>query len=419
MVGLFVGLGETTTFADGICHLIGAFGNSCVVETAEGLIIFDIGVKQYGSEIFREIRNITDKPVKYIIYSHGHFDHCFGYAPFIEEIQKKGWEFPQIIAHENCLNRFQKYRILDKYHDWLNRQQFASIVEYIDYSVSAHETLDPTIVIRGNEKYVFELDGLIFELYHEWGETDDALWLWFPEKEVIFAGDLIISGFPNVGNPYKVQRYPKHWALAMERMIEKKAEFLAPGHGRLIVGKETVKDVLSITAEAMHFVHDEVVKRMNQGKWFEEIYHEILEIYPDRLKNSEHLKPAYGCLQYAIHAVYRLYHGWYNSGNPTDLAPAKSIDIAKEFLKINSPEKYIEHGKRLFEKGKLQLALHIIDPVIKGIDPSNNDILLEALKLKLMILEQKVMVEPSFISSNILKNGTHQIRNKIKELKSL
>jgi len=404
----------TATFADGVCHLIGGFGNCGVVETDEGLVIFDITMKPLGSKIFRDLRNVTDKPIKYIIYSHGHFDHCFGFAPFLKEIKEKDWEMPEVIAHENCVKRFEKYRMLDKYHIWLNQQQFASLKTPIE--VSAHETLDPTIIIRGNEKYTFEFGGFTFELYPEWGETDDAIWLWLPEKKVIFAGDLMVSHFPNVGNPYKVQRYPKYWALAMERMMEKNADYLVPGHGELIEGKEKVKEVLSITAEAMNFVHDEVVKRLNEGKWFEQINHEMLEIFPEKLKNHPYLLPMYGCYEFAIHAVYRLYHGWYDTGNPTDLFPAKSADVAKEFLKVADSAKFLEQAKKTFEEGKLQLALHLLDVIINGTD-SENTLLLEALKLKSKVLKQKADTETSFIATNIINNGALALQPKIKELK--
>lgn len=415
-ISSFFGLGSSTTFADSVCHMLGTFGNCCIVETDEGLVVFDIAQEMFGSMAFNQLRTITDKPIKYLIYSHGHFDHCFGFKPLVEEIKKKGWEMPQIIAHVNCLKRWEKYRMLDKYHTWLNRLQFSSVVTEDYKGPFAHKTLDPTIIIRNND-FMFELGGFTFEIYHEWGKTDDALWLWFPEKKVIFSGDLIISSYPNVGNPYKVQRYPKQWAIAMERMMEKNSEYLAPGHGKLIEGKENVKDVLAITAEAMHFVHDEVVKRMNQGKWFEQIYHEMLEIYPDRFKQNRYLNPIYGSYQFAIHAVYRLYHGWYNSGNPTDLFPAKSDDVARELLKINSAKKYLEHGKTLVEEGKLQLALHVIDPVIVGIDSTNTKTLLEALELKVNILEQQVKDESSFIASNIISNEVNRLKSKIEEFK--
>ncbi len=415
-ISSFFGFGSSTSFADDTCHLLGTFGNCGIVETNEGLLMFDIAQERFGPMAFNQLRSITDKPIKYLIFSHGHFDHCFGFKPFLEEIKEKNWDLPQIIAHENCLKRWEKYRILDKYHRWLNRQQFASVIGDEYKGPSVNKSLEPTIIVQN--EFRFELGGFSFEINHEWGETDDALWLWFPEKGVIFSGDLVISSYPNIGNPFKVQRYPKHWALAMEHILEKEAYYLLPGHGKLIEGKEKVKDVLSITAEAMHFVHDEVVKRMNQGMWFEQIYHEMLDIYPDKFAKHEYLKPVYGCYAFAIHAVYRLYHGWYNSGNPTDLFPAKSEDVAGELVKIISPEKYIEHCRKLVDQGKLQLALHIIDPVIFGVSQDNSEILLEALQLKSSILRKKAEQESSFIASNIFNNEIINLEGRIAELKN-
>ncbi|NVM45705.1 MAG: MBL fold metallo-hydrolase, partial [Candidatus Lokiarchaeota archaeon] len=357
-------------------------------------------------------------PVKYIIFSHGHFDHAFGYGPFLEEIKQNGWEKPEVIAHENCVKRFEKYGILEEYHDWINKQQFSSVTKGGKGSVvSAREILNPTIILKNNESsYSFKLGDVSFEIYHDIGETDDSIWLWVPERKTICAGDLMVSSFPNVGNPFKVQRYPKDWAIAMEKMREKNAEYLAPGHGRLIKGSEDVRDALSITAEVMHFVHDEVVKRLNEGKWFEQIFHEMLEIYPEKFEKHKMLRETYGSYRFAIHAVYRLYHGWYDSGNPTDLFPSKTVDIAREFLKLNSEKEYLEHANKLYFEGKLQLALHILDIIIKGTDEQNIEMLTEALKLKLKILKEKAKDESAFIAENILENGAQQIKIRLKEL---
>jgi alkyl sulfatase BDS1-like metallo-beta-lactamase superfamily hydrolase len=416
-IKFFIGLFPPESFFDNTCHLIPSFGNIGVIETKEGLVLFDIALKDFAPRNFKALRSKTEKPIKYIIYSHGHFDHCFGFEPFLSEIREKGWDMPEVIAHENLINRFKKYQMLDDYHNWLNAQQFSSIKPDQNNVVSPHDTLDPTIILHGDEKYEFELGGIKFELNHDIGETDDSIWLWVPEKELICTGDLMISSYPNVGNPYKVQRYPKGWAIAMERMIEKEAKYIIPGHGKLIKGKQKVKEVLSITAEAMHFVHDEVVKRLNQGKWFEQIYHEMLKIYPDKYKNHEYLQPVYGCYQFAIHAVYRLYHGWYDSGNPTDLFPAHSKDVAKEFLQISDSKAYINHAKKLYDEKKHQLALHVIDTVIKGGDSLSKEEVIKALELKYKILKQKVKEEPSFIGANILNNGANQIKSELKKLK--
>jgi alkyl sulfatase BDS1-like metallo-beta-lactamase superfamily hydrolase len=415
-IKFFIGMIPPESFNNKTCHLIPSFGNMGIIETDEGLVMFDISLKQFGPRNFKKLRTLTQKPIRYIIYSHGHFDHCFGFEPFLSEIKEKGWEMPEIIAHENCVKRFKKYQMLAEYHNWLNAQQFASVMGRSDNIVSPHEVLDPTIILNGKKPYKFELGGLEFELNHDKGETDDSLWLWAPQKELICSGDLMISSYPNVGNPYKVQRYPKQWALAMENMMEKDAKYLIPGHGKLIEGKEKIREILGITAEAMHFVHDEVVKRLNEGKWFEQIFHEMLEIYPEKFKAHEYLKPLYGCYRFAIHAVYRLYHGWYDSGNPTELFPAKSENIAKELLKLNTSQRYYDHAKQLFDTNKYQLALHILDILIEGHRLIDEELYLDALILKNKILKEKATKEQSFIVRNILNNGAKQIKSKIKSI---
>ena len=166
-------------------------------------------------------------------------------------------------------------------------------------------------------------------------------------------------------------------------------------------------------------MHVEVVKRMNEGKWFEQIFHEMIEIFPDKLKNHEYLTPIYGCYEFTIHAVYRLYHGWYNTGNPTDLFPAKSQDIAKEFLKTSDESQFLKQAKKNIEEGKLQLALHLLDVIIKGTDQNNHELLLEVYKLKAKVLKQKSELETSFIASNIVINGATVLKQKIRELKKI
>ena len=418
-ISKWFGLLPPRKFCDDKCYFIPGMANSTVFETNKGLVIFDLPTKQNAMKTFQAIRKFTTKPVKYLIYSHGHFDHAYGSEPFIKEIKEKKWEIPEIIAHENCIRRFEKYKLLDKYHEWINRQQFASVIrDTTNQTVDPNKALYPTIILRGNESnYFFTLDGLEFELYHDKGETDDSIWLWVPEKEIICSGDLILSSFPNIGNPYKVQRYPKDWAIALDKMLEKGAKYLAPGHGQLIEGKENVEDALSITAEALHFVHDEIVKRLNEGKWFEDIYHEMLEIFPEKFRKHPMLKPIYGCYRFAIHATYRLYHGWYDSGNPTDLFPARKKDVAREFLIIANESKYLSRARLLFEEGKLQLALHVLDILILGEEEVSRETLIEALQLKFKILKKKVKQEPSFIAKNIINNAANQIKEKLKIIK--
>jgi len=141
-----------------------------------------------------------------------------------------------------------------------------------------------------------------------------------------------------------------------------------------------------------------------------------MKIFPEKF-NHEILAQVYGCYRFAIHAVYRLYHGWYDTGNPTDLFPAKTSEIANEFLKICDAEMYYIRAEKLFEEGKLQLALHIIDVIINATEKISSEILIETLKLKVKILQEKEENEPSFIASNIYLNEINKLKSKILNFK--
>src|SRR5271157_333671 len=417
--GIFSQAETPITFADGHFHFIQTFGNVGVIDTAEGVLLFDIGARPMGESIFQSVRAVTSLPIKFIVYGHGHFDHCFGYAPFQTEWEAQGWAPPVVIAHENALRRFAKYRMLGPYHAWINAQQFGSLFQgHAAEGASAAETLDPTVLVRGWEPYSFGFGNYSCEIHPAWGETDDTLWMYVPEGEVVFASDLFLWSFPNVGNPFKVQRYPKQWAEALEQILALDPQYLVPGHGPLIEGRDQVREALSVTAEALNFVHDGVVERLNQGKWFEDIYWEMMDAFPPKFRDSPYLRPIYGCYQFAIHAAYRLYHGWYDTGNPTDLFPARTAAIAREILQAASPvsgaETFLARARELFANGDNQMALHILDLVILGMGESGRAEYQDACNLKVKILKQIAKAETSFIARNIYLSAARRLQKNIK-----
>ena len=56
-----------------------ALANMIMIETKEGLVIVDTMETLNGAEqVMAEFRKATDKPVKYVIYTHNHGDHFRG-----------------------------------------------------------------------------------------------------------------------------------------------------------------------------------------------------------------------------------------------------------------------------------------------------------------------------------------------------
>jgi alkyl sulfatase BDS1-like metallo-beta-lactamase superfamily hydrolase len=184
-----------------------------------------------------------------------------------------------------------------------------------------------------------------------------------------------------------------------------------------------VREALSVTARALHFVHDEVVKRLNEGMWFEDIYHEVLAAYPDEFKKNPWLQPIYGCPEYAVHASYRLYHGWYNSGNPVDIHPPKKADVSREMLVLlgnGGVERLLARADDLLTTGNLDVAMALVDHVLLGTTSSDADqggIMERALGIKIKLVKKRITAEPSMISRNIYQNYVNDLVARKKGMK--
>ncbi|MBD3669820.1 MAG: MBL fold metallo-hydrolase [Gammaproteobacteria bacterium] len=83
-------LTENTYFLYGNISILnernrGFNGNAGFVVTEEGVVVIDsLGTPLLGERLISTIRNITDKPIKYLIVTHNHPDHAYGGSAFHE-----------------------------------------------------------------------------------------------------------------------------------------------------------------------------------------------------------------------------------------------------------------------------------------------------------------------------------------------
>ncbi len=395
MDGLYYFRDQPDRIADGV-HLISAFGNSTCIEGEDGLAVVDACVRPMGPRLLEQIRSLSDKPIRYVIYTHGHFDHAFGVWALLEEAERRGRPRPQIVAHERVPSRFDRYIELAGQHDHINRIQFA--LPPHAKVVVREQFFYPDILYR--DTMVLRLGGVTLHLHHAMGETDDATWVWVPERRTVCSGDLFIWSCPNIGNPFKVQRYEVEWAAALEAIAAREPAALSPGHGPAILGAEAVRDACLDTARALRWLHDEVVRRLNAGMWAEQILAEVNALPPE-LASKPYLRPIYGCPTFVVHGILRRYGGWFD-GNPSHLFPARSAAIAKEVVTLAGTVPLLRRARDLQQNGDVQLALHLVDFIL---DASDAAAAAEALQLKSELLEARAALEPSFIARNILKNG--------------
>ena len=129
---------------------------------------------------------------------------------------------------------------------------------------------------------------------------------------------------------------------------------------------------------------------MNEGKWLEDIIREIE--YPSI--DYPWLRPIYDHPEFIARNVYRLYGGWY-SGDPADILPAHSEDVAKELVGVCGTDTLLARARALRDSGDLQMACHLASFARKG-DPDNKEV---------WILWRELFQERSAAESSLMARG--------------
>lgn len=389
---------EAKEIAPGVWFLAG-FGNTTILVGSDGAAVVDPGLAANGPRVVTELRRITNLPLRYVIYTHGHYDHAFGTPALLEDAAARGHNAPDIVGHVNVARRFARYAKTSGHLAGTYEAQFA-IWGPGGGDVVRHAVYCPPTIEFEDQIVLDDLGGLTVECHHGLGETDDHAWVWAVEPKVVVGGDFIVSSLPNAGTPFRVQRYVFEWAEALEAMAAKEPIAVISGHGGVF--RDQAPDMLATTARALRYLDGEVVRRLNEGQWQEQILSEVS--LPDDLATSPYLQPLYGCTAFAVRDVMRRYMGWYD-GNPSMVFPSTRAEIAGEVIELaGGSEPVLVRVRSLAATGEtddIQRALHLIDFVIfSGAGDQSG-----AHAIKADLLDARAAKERSFVAHNVLASA--------------
>ena len=191
------------------------------VVTKDGVIATDpvaYGRPTGGQQYVDEIKKFTDKPIKYLIYSHHHFDHIAGGKAFKDAGAK-------IVAHKNAKTRLEQVK-------------------------DPHTPLpDEVVSDRGR---TIKLGGTTLELkYVGKNHSDSTLVMLLPKEKLAFVVDLLPVGrMPGRG---MIDFYPLEAEDSIKKIIAMPWERLIPGHpdsGGRLGTKQDAQQQLEILQEA-------------------------------------------------------------------------------------------------------------------------------------------------------------------------
>jgi uncharacterized sulfatase len=389
------------TLAPGV-HVVGGMGNALTVEIDEGVLQVDTGQSpKQASQMLARLRGITDAPVHAIVYSHGHLGYNNAVGTWLEDARRRGDRMPRVLAHENLLRRWRRYRETEGLQKLFVELQLRIPVGRFERDLQLRlpdETFSDSLHFTSKGRRVNVL----------WApsETDDAVVVWLPEERLLYGGAAITPSIPNVGTPLRSLRDPVRWADTLDRLADLAPATVVMEFGPALEGEEKIQKILRSTAEALRWVRREVVERMNRGLGIEEILHDIA--FPAELFDQPWMRPLYGHPDYIVRDVFRAENGWWDR-NPTSLHPALPAAAAAAILSaVTDRRAVLERARELAAAGEHQLALHVVD--LLALAPGDDPELTEARALKADLCRTLADAAQSFVSQSLYRSSSEIIR---------
>lgn len=174
---------QTTKIAPGLYSFGAGMAFNAFMITDDGVIVMDSFDKDFAKASLEAIRKLTDKPIKYVVYSHNHYDHISGAEVFKAE-------GATILSHEAAAG-------------WLKNHPSPDVVMPDQTWSGAKSELR-----LGKSR----INLLYFGANHGEGMTVFQ----FPDEHAIYTVDLVVP--KRVGFTYMPDFSPREWERTLAEM---------------------------------------------------------------------------------------------------------------------------------------------------------------------------------------------------------
>jgi len=241
-------------------------GNSVVVLTQDGVVVFDAGGSPaMGEAIVAKVRDLTDKPITHVIISHWHGDHMRG-------LQSICAAFPhaQVLAHPHTRDfivstqdRWARRRVsmapnirkavttalasnrdlsgrplIDDERAWL--QAGLTHVEQLDRENTRTTYVVPNATFA--DHLTLYLGGKEIQFLHlGHAHTAGDVMMWLPQDQIVATGDIVTGPIPLMPSPYT-----RDYVHVLAQIKTLGFKTLVPGHG-LVAHDAQYVDLLTDT----------------------------------------------------------------------------------------------------------------------------------------------------------------------------
>ena len=259
--------------------------NTGVIIGEQGVIVVDAqATPAMAQDVIRRIRQITDKPIKYVVLTHYHAVRVLGASAYQPR---------EILCSQDTYDLIVERGEADKASE-IGR--FPRL--FRDLGSLPPGLTWPTMTFVG--KLTLRLGSLEVQLLQLGrGHTKGDTVVWLPQQKVLFSGDLVECE----ATPYAGDAYYEDWPGTLDAIGALNPDKLVPGRGPALSTAEEVRGALKSTRAFVSDLYASVKAGVSSGKKLRAIYRETYE----------RLKPQYGhwvifdhCLPFDVSRAYDL-----------------------------------------------------------------------------------------------------------------
>lgn len=258
-----------TPITDGIWQVTGTgrvnvISNSMLIEGLHDLLLVDSHVTpNAGLALLESVKAISQKPVRYLVNTHYHFDHAHGNQVFPDDVEIIGHQYTRDklsgelgnVLDESTFISFtegvpdQIAALQEQITNTSDETQRATLQAQLAVqqahlsSLAETQPTPPNITIDSSMRIYQDVAGggrEIQLLYLGRGHTGGDVVLFLPDEKIVFTGDLMVPSIPYMGDAHVDE-----WPATLEALKALDFNTLLPGHGPVVQGKERIAHLQS------------------------------------------------------------------------------------------------------------------------------------------------------------------------------
>lgn len=218
---------------------VGLDGNSIVVTSRDGVLVFDTnGTPGASAAVLAEIRTLTDQPVRWIVNSHWHWDHWYG-----TETYRQAFPDVRVVSHEK--NRQLMIGPALAFNRPFMEEQLPGYIQSVEKRAAEKPELAPLLAedqafyeakknvhlvvpnVTFNGRLTIELGERHVEvLNYGRGVTPGDTFVYLPQEKILLLGDLIVNPIT-----FALSGFPTEWLRVLEKVDALDATTIVTGHG--------------------------------------------------------------------------------------------------------------------------------------------------------------------------------------------